>query len=55
MKKDTSNGITLKADGMATVKCGHAEVETRYEDINDNASRRASGHSPEKRSADAGQ
>ena len=32
MKRDTSNGITLKADGMATVKCGHAEVETRYED-----------------------
>ena len=54
MKKDTSNGITLKADGMATIKCGAVTVTIRYEDYHDNASRRASGHSPEKRNADAG-
>ena len=55
MKRDTSNGITIKTEGMATVKCGHAEVLTRYEDYHDNASRRAPGYSPEKRGADAGQ
>ena len=40
MKKDTSNGITLKADGMATVKCGLVTVTIRYEDATKGKKRR---------------